>query len=127
MRIVGHGKHREVLLAQHHDTVRALDELPGHLRTERHRDRLLVGAVRRTRRRCAQIGRGEGAVGEEDRTANEDEQHDQPEAAAAHDPALVRGLHAAYVRPPGSVACVVGTGWSTSRVRACLRTSSGLQ
>ena len=38
---------------------------------ERHRDRRLVGAVRRARRRCAEHRGGQGTVGEEDRAAHE--------------------------------------------------------
>ena len=54
--------------------------------------------------------RREGAIGKEDGATDGDEEHEQPEAAAAHDPALVREAHASYVRPPGSPARAGGTG-----------------
>ena len=45
MRIVRDSEHREVLLAQHHDPVRTLDELCGHLLAECQRDGRLARAV----------------------------------------------------------------------------------
>jgi hypothetical protein len=44
--------------------------------------------VRRTRWWGSKRRRGEGAVGDEGRAAEEDYEHDQPGAAAANEPAL---------------------------------------